>query len=532
MRALTTGAAPWGRLGRMMKAGRPRLAPWVRSPFRVFGALLRIGERFPLPIMAILFTLAVAMDTLDSFGLDDVFERAVSNVTDTVLGPLYGRGPFQTRVGQDKIAVVLIDAAAIENEGQDGLPLSYAAQRRILERVAREKPRAIFFDVHYPRPRIALRRQHAWGAWAARDPQADREQHEFDALVDSYQTLARTIPIYLGPVAPTSDGKSWLRLGALARPELPGGAVPGMNRTGLHQVSLEVDPFNAREYAAGRTMSGLLLAPAAVGLYRAYCERAPADAHDLCRHALPDLARDAMIVRWGFGPSKWQRRFLPEDIEQRCHVGFWRYLGYGLTRKLNEKWSKVDDRRLGEHCSYTDLILFSNIDVSDDGIPLSAVLRDRLVLIGFDAPESGDRRTVPFYGDVPGVLTHAMALDNLVQWGGRPFLAPREVYLGLDQLGVVRYVSAIGILALFLLLERPLRSLFLSRETIEQRHNLVAGITGLVLVVAWYGVFLWGMTHSWPIASEVFGGVLPGGVLAIILVRIGRRGVKRGRYHA
>jgi CHASE2 domain-containing sensor protein len=42
------------------------------------------------------------------------------------------------------------------------------------------------------------------------------------------------------------------------------------------------------------------------------------------------------------------------------------------------------------------------------------------VLIGADILGSGDRIESPVHGQVPGVYLHAMALDNLLTFGGRP----------------------------------------------------------------------------------------------------------------
>ncbi len=524
-----------------------RLKRWVRAPLRVAGWIALLPERWPLAVLVGLFAMTVLVDMFDSFGVDDVFDSAGSNLIDSILGPMYGRMPGQRRTGQEQIAVVLIDDRTLAENGQDGLPLSYDAQARLLRQVATFGPRAILFDVHYPRPRVARRSELLFSAMRG---QAGAPDPEVQNLAQTYQYISRNIPVFIGPIGRGPENAALAPLAQLAEAGLsPTGQVRSY-ASGLHEVLLDVDNSDVRKYPAPaeeadseheptapnetKREAETVQAPdqsmaAAFQLYRAFCDTARDRKDEACLSTIPDMSKRSMVVRWGFGVSSWYAQQLPQQVSERCRTGFWNFVLRGATRSI---WTnRDDDRRIGEQCGYHDVVVLANINALDNSPtpkPLGEHLRGKIVLIGFDVPSSGDRRVVPFYGGVPGVLTHAMALDNLIQLQGM-FMTPEPLLLGLDELDVIQYLGAFSVIILFVVFNRHVRILLTRRDTIEQQKTLIGGMCATVMAAIWLGVAVWGQHRNWPAYSIVFGGILPGGVLGAVLVMLVRKGSKGGR---
>ncbi len=453
----------WSRARRWM-------APRLRAGLRFVGGIRTGLERHPLVLPGLAFVALVTVDVLDSFGLDDAGERAWADVLDAVAGPLYG---WRGRVGQAEVAVVLIDQRTLTEFGQEGLPLAYEAQARILQEIAARDPKAIFWDVQYLKARAGAERRMLF-----KSPGEKVSDPGVVALADTMAKIGKDRPLLLGPIARNNEILLPL-VRLLGRPET---RTPRLQPwiDGVHETSVEVDRIDVRRYCAEGNPSAdfeckdtadaeplSLLPSAAFGLYRAYCAKGGD-----CPEPIPDLGGRAISVQWGFGVSKWHAALLSNADRDRCGAGtpgrgaLARYWWRGFTRAIRE--DEEDDRTIGRYCGYADAIHYADLDAGDNqGGTVGAHLKSKIVLIGFDLPSSSDRRSVPFYGDVAGVLTHAMALDNLIQLRGRPTVRPRQVILGLDQLDLIQYASAVGIFCLIRRTNSRFRALFTTRDTSE-----------------------------------------------------------------
>lgn len=83
-----------------------------------------------------------------------------------------------------------------------------------------------------------------------------------------------------------------------------------------------------------------------------------------------------------------------------------------------------------------------------DGLHQADPVKDRVIFVGRDLNADGDRIHSPVNGPVPGVFLHAMALDNLWVFEGRPLRHPTGVVRHLDsadliELGVM-FLSAVA----------------------------------------------------------------------------------------
>jgi CHASE2 domain-containing sensor protein len=84
---------------------------------------------------------------------------------------------------------------------------------------------------------------------------------------------------------------------------------------------------------------------------------------------------------------------------------------------------------------------------SQDEAGLEAMLRGRIVLIGSSHRQSADLQTIPHVGVVPGVFVHAMALDNLIEWGTNYHRPPPEGLLALDFADIVEMLLSVSLFA-------------------------------------------------------------------------------------
>jgi CHASE2 domain-containing sensor protein len=81
-------------------------------------------------------------------------------------------------------------------------------------------------------------------------------------------------------------------------------------------------------------------------------------------------------------------------------------------------WSSVKSSP-AEPCEYgVDTISLSDMILLESKGELPDIFRDRYVFIGLDLPSVPDTITTPLYAHVPGVMQHAVALENLITLGG------------------------------------------------------------------------------------------------------------------
>lgn len=499
------------------------LTPVRRRMSRWIGRAATWHQRRPLLIFTLSLAALFLVDLFDSFGLDEASERAWADIIDNIYGPAYGI--WTARATRDKIAVVLIDQRTLSENGQDGLPLGYSAQAQVLRKVGEAAPSAIFWDVYYPRARAARSTVSRFGARlgnmvSATDPGVDD-------LARAMREVSADRPLFVGPIARDSPPIAPLRALLDNNASLP------ITR-GVHEVGLDVDTTTSRRYESSIEVRKFpdgtpqRLSSAAVALYAAYCAARPVGDCPSGR-ALP--AGRSMLVQWGFGVSEWRAAQLDPDRQSVCgeQDGLWRWLHYFGRGMFRQLYPARDDRRIGERCGYHDIVPaadLANYHVS--GAKLADRLKGRIVLVGFDIATSSDRRIVPFYGEVPGVLIHAMALDNLIQKHGRPAMIPDSLWLGIDQLDVLQYLGTIIAVLTALILSGRVRRLFLVRETRRDRRFLLIGMMVPAALTIWVtGAFLAG-ANNWPLSAILFGGILPGGVFGIGLVILARSGIEKG----
>ena len=363
--------------------------------------------------------------------------------------------PFYVASGE--VTVILIDDAFLRRIGS-GWPMAYREQGLLLRRILAHEPAAVFVDLLY-RHRHA--REPAAGA-AARpdgptsDPTAPESDEPGDLLLPLPGATDQPIPVLFAtlpveslaaespvlctrslPAAGLSDAP--LADAASIEPSLR--APFGLAASAPVAAGSGPQPGTALVSWSGcGTAYPLLLAASrrgatpAMALFDATCRRRPEmPACQFGGKAPLDVAERfvaPMTVRWGaFAPGV-QAPFYAEGVCQRMTDVEGRVPA--LTRALRSLQQlalgalfDLRDRRdpdLALPCPAVP-VLRADAILDGDAAAVESLLRGRAVLLGAQISGIPDWQPSPVHGRVPGVVLHAMALDNLLVRGDR-YLRP------------------------------------------------------------------------------------------------------------
>lgn len=391
--------------------------------------------------------LLLAVDTLDSFRLDQDSDEQVSRIAAAFEAPFYGG---EARQGRSAIAVVLIDEASLDILGWE-TPVPYAAQAELVSTIANYAPAAIFMDFSYRRPHGEA---------------PEREVANMGQVLEGVRET-EGVPIFLGPVSNVS---------AFA----PLTQFPSLDVEWVSQSALDY-PLSWE----GRPL-------AAAALYDVYCR----SREDACaRGQIRD--RDAVLrLRFGYGASREMRAFTAAgapcategaDAAEKVLAGIRIALAAAARAVYFQPESKVDPA--DTTCVYLDHISAAQaLDPRFDA-SLADLLHDRIVLVGASHLDTADRHLIPGVGRIPGVFIHATALDNLITDGDDYVRPPPTLFAALDWSDAIEYLLTIGLIVVF------------AATKGDRRLGARIAVSTIVLI----GLSFWaGVIMRWP-APNVLG---------------------------
>jgi CHASE2 domain-containing sensor protein len=345
---------------------------------RFWGIVVKSGYILQIALASVLQTAFWLLALLsDPFGMATAADRASEAVFLRLYPIIY------PATQQDSIRVVMIDDEALPMKpfGSKEWPLEYNEYAELISRVLAQKPRGVFVDLLFD---TEIRR-------------------DFEPL----QQMIRSIPRDGPPVvfATYADEKAKI----LLPPELGfkgGGAMKGV-------VELVSDAHHY-QIGLGRADGA---ASAGVVLYNATMMK-PSD-------RIPIGKNGQFLVAWG--------NTLPKDAatDPNCENivdspdsrwnAFVHSIWSGLSGAIplqtrtdeHSSWQRM------QPCPYHTEISARDVMQLDDST-LKSQLKDKYVLIGADVKGSGDIVNSPVHGQLPGVFLHAMALDNLLTFKGKP----------------------------------------------------------------------------------------------------------------
>ena len=400
----------------------------------------RAGVSLWLPL--IIVVLFFAFHELDPFGIGHASAVRSEQATLRIVSPFYAPS--------GKVAVILIDDAYLRAH-EIGWPLAYAAQGQLLRQILAVNPAAIVIDLVYP---------HRHGA----GPNSGDEVSQLVSRIEPDSTT----PIIFTAMAKEPDAlpHDFRFCKASARIDLidPESMLPTLLarlRPAAGDAAGALAPPHANWLLSYIRWSGcgtrypLMLggdpnsATPAFAAFRAYC----AKHSDIvsCSSASPatepEKFQEPMTIRWGaFPPSEQSFAYgtntcqAPADRDGQ--VSAWRKLKVAVTQLtlgIFQESRTHPNHEIGLPCPAITVIPLGALEQGsvDDWREL---LSNKIVLLGANISGIPDIVDSPVHGQVPGVVLHGMALDNLLTLGPR-YLADRQAQL--------RQVVAIVLAALF-----------------------------------------------------------------------------------
>jgi CHASE2 domain-containing sensor protein len=344
-----------------------------------------ISPRLRLLVRVIVYgLLGIGVLLANPFGYNDATDRIMQNVIYRVIAPLY-----QSRARED-IVVVLLNDKGIDRLHENQLisanewPLRYRDHANILGRIARYRPRSLFVDIYFKKERSLddtfpdLRRNLLFhqqqgntqflfaGGWAHEDPTPIQEKlaDDFGLSVHSWDSFDDSYPLKI--------------------------ADHGTVAYDLYKVACLGDsPLRGCKGEAA---------------------------------ALRNVKDQATLsVRWGNEPAPPP---FPGLAGKTCQAPpdakaeLFRQLWLGLLNDLLEQ-----DESVMMRCPYQtvlfadDIMHIDRLGSAEEKQRLRCLLHDKMVLYGVSLDGLQDATYSPVHGQVPGVMKHAMALDNLMHYG-------------------------------------------------------------------------------------------------------------------
>jgi CHASE2 domain-containing sensor protein len=409
---------------------------------------LLLFRRWPA-ILAVACVLLV--DVFDSFGLDQAADEQAARIVGTAGAPFYGGS---ARRGQNAITVVTIDDASLAHMNWP-TPIPYDQQADIVAAVAAYDPAAVFLDLSYLRPH-------------GPDP---------EAAIAQFAGRLRVL---------SADGGPPIMIGEVADDAIfdPLRAISSVGVTWRETTWLN---YPMRDQG-GRPM-------AAAALYEIWCARP----ENLCGEWRPsrDGKADRLSLTWGFGGSPQSAAFNGRAQDDACimqNTNFLTRLAAAARAFLNALgralFSQRGVRDAAEiRCIYNDSLNAATLLSGRNEAAMEAMLSNRIVLIGSSHRQSGDLQSIPHVGVVPGVFVHAMALDNLIEWGPNYHRPPPEGLLALDFADILEIVLSAALfgMAWFMLdAVNQAQPGIDDAERARRRRTLLLGAfaIGLVFVIA------------------------------------------------
>ncbi len=310
---------------------------------------------------------------------EDFATREAAKLYAPLDGLLYGEG------SRDRISTVIIDDNSLAQAGQSW-PADYSFYGRLLRGIAYYHPRAIFLDII-----LASQRE---------DPSIDR-------LTDTLCRLhEHGIRVYLAGLRDPSAGLA-------LRPELQRIAGTCFEAVAVDYRPDEVDRLTWT-YDLAYRQPGQNVKSAALAIY-----------DDVSGSSLP-VPTSPMALSWGGTPAiqglRWESssgasttspvREAPNPYCRNPH---------GLLELLPPGVQQVFHRDAPKPlCVFHSTVYahdLANATRKDDA-ELSRNLAGRIVMVGTSRSYTNDLVTSPLHDRLPGVYLHAMALDNLLTYGG------------------------------------------------------------------------------------------------------------------
>lgn len=346
----------------------------ARRPDR--GHMERLKKRVPYWFLVVSLTAFAGFQIwLNPFGFSDLVQRYSQDVADLLItGPyLYGTE------GRDKVSVAIIDEGTLQAL-QKPWPWKYGDHAQMLNALLAYKPKAVVIDILFV---------------------DSRPDDTLPELVDTIRRYREAhVPIYFEGGIDLPFGENPLR------PEIAKTGVPVLDPT------VPINAGVARQYNA-----------------TGQCFNQKPDADGTCPSLALKVYRDLypgrlqpvngmMELVWGTKTAPenhWITRTRAEDGAQVSCIG--------EDMGLLKRWylAFFDPGAVKTPCPYTGEFPVSALQTNPDDADVVKMATGRVIFYGGALQGAQDKLYTPVNDLLPGVFAHAMAMDNLITFKGRPF---------------------------------------------------------------------------------------------------------------
>ncbi len=327
-------------------------------------------------VFAFLLGFAAIQILLNPFGFSDLTHRYAQDVSNLLI-----TGPYlYPDTGHDQISVALVEDLTLADL-QMPWPWSYGAQARVLDALLAYHPRAVIVDMLFV------------------DPRNDPTLPDLVGEIGRYKKAG--VPLYMTAETDVPPGQPVIRKELLD--------------TGVTLVdpSLLVNQGVVRQYPAeGRCY----------GAHRAANAVCPSLALQVYKDLFPrqPLAplNGLMEIVWGTRPdptnAKWMRLTDDSGAVHSCGEN----QSMGLVKRTYLAF--FDPSAVRSPCPYEGVIPVESLVQGRDDPDIAKLAHGRIIFYGASLEGVQDKAFTPVNGLLAAVFAHAMALDNLITFHGRP----------------------------------------------------------------------------------------------------------------
>lgn len=331
----------------------------------------KLKSRVPFWFVAlVLFSFAILQIVLNPFGFSDLTQRYTQDISNLLI-----TGPYlYPTTGRDQITVAVVDEPTLHNL-QMPWPWNYSAHARALDSLLALKPKAVVVDFLFV------------------DSRPDESLSELVDEIGRYKKAG--VPLYF-------EGGTDLPFGeAPLRPELARTGVPILDPTiEVYDGVVRQYPTRGRCFGASGQTKGECLSLA----LRLYRDLYPS-------HPLGPVDGKLELV-WGTKTAPFNIKFNDHSNALPCNdqASF-------LPRIYH---AFFDKRSAVGRCPYNNDIPVEALMVGGYDDDLSKLVPGHVIFYGGALEGAQDKSFSPVNGLQPNVFVHAMALDNLITFDGKP----------------------------------------------------------------------------------------------------------------
>jgi CHASE2 domain-containing sensor protein len=333
-----------------------------------------LSRRVPYWFLVLTLTAIASFQIwMNPFGFSDLVQRYSQDIADLlIMGP-----HFYGTEGRDQISVALIDEPTLADL-QMPWPWKYGDHARMLDALLQYKPKAVVIDFLFV------------------DTRPD------DTLPDLVEEIKRYkkagVPLYFEGGVDLPYGENALR------PELAATGVP------ILDPNYPINGGVSRQYmATGNCFNNK---PDADGTCPSLALRVFRDVYP--HEPRPEI-NDLMELVWGTKTAPenhWITQTKGDGPRQSC------FTQIGAVRRVYLAF--FDPGAVKTDCPYNAEFPVEALQIRPDDKDVVRMATNRVIFYGGAVEAAQDKVHTPVNNSIPGVFTHAMALDNLITFHGKP----------------------------------------------------------------------------------------------------------------